>query len=874
MKIVDDSKKSEGKGEFFGRWIGEVYYFLKFHIYMVMSIVGLSLFIALLVFLAEWLFPDKLHIFNISMSERVFRELVEDNRYHAAINLMEIKVGLIEESDEPYAIRMELADCYIHTGDYPKALEQYRLIRDWFDAKIKQAPPEEASESDLAALRDFVDICLLKEEYRIYLKMGDKGNISKLGSRLKKVHDSTGWRNFSKCLSEEGEKEFKEELGDYNMEEGFRLEIIQSQYFSDSEGAIREMEKYALNVANTRKFNIRYKLRVFNELLRMQIEQGDRLSARYYLDYALRLVDNHEYNTTIYRMLGDLSEHCYALNDRESGLRLLKKYLRHIDDTYDREDIEYAVAHAKEYKYLESDGEWEELNRRVIEGSASLREQITKNFTGITSAQREYFIEQFKPTLTYANSLMERHPSNDLAVACFENNIFLRGLLLRSETTTANTIRSIGDKELSAMYDRYVELSREMVARRYVSGPGNYLKLKEVERELPGLEEEIASRCREFRRENELGDFGIDKLRSGLSEDEVVMEIVEGDTGYFSLLMDRRGRVTYHPLAGKEKMAEVMSTPGLLYVDEATVREIMGDVIEAIRGKRVYLTTSGQFNQVAVGALAIDGKGGVLSDIAEVRLVGSLMDLPALKESEGIALKGSRAMLWGGVDYGDKESGEVTISETRGIMRGDRLGELRFSKSEVDDVAGLLRSAGCRAEVVSGVSATERSFVGRSGKGEYLLHVSTHGFFHDEGAFTNPMQNCGLLFAGSQRYWMKESLAESIDESDGILRADEIAGMDLCGCRLVVLSACQTGLGAYNSEGVYGLQRAFKLAGVESVLMSLWSVDDAVTGELMVEFYREVISGKSLDGSLVSAQRRLRAKGYSPDKWAAFVLLN
>ncbi|MBS7346864.1 MAG: tetratricopeptide repeat protein, partial [Muribaculaceae bacterium] len=416
-----------------------------------------------------WLFPDKLHIFNISMSERVFRELVEDNRYHAAINLMEIKVGLIEESDEPYAIRMELADCYIHTGDYPKALEQYRLIRDWFDAKIKQAPPEEASESDLAALRDFVDICLLKEEYRIYLKMGDKGNISKLGSRLKRVHDSTGWRNFSKCLSEEGGKEFKEELGDYNMEDGFRLEIIQSQYFSDSEGAIREMEKYALNVVNTRKFNMRYKLRVFNELLRMQIEQGDRLSARYYLDYALRLVDNHEYNTTIYRMLGDLSEHCYALNDRESGLRLLKKYLRHIDDTYDREDIEYAVAHAKEYKYLESDGEWEELNRRVIEGSASLREQITKNFTGMTSAQREYFIEQFKPTLTYANSLMERHPSNDLAVACFENNIFLRGLLLRSETTTANTIRSIGDKELSAMYDRYVELSREMVARRYVS---------------------------------------------------------------------------------------------------------------------------------------------------------------------------------------------------------------------------------------------------------------------------------------------------------------------------------------------------------------------------------------------------------------------
>ena len=175
---------------------------------------------------------------------------------------------------------------------------------------------------------------------------------------------------------------------------------------------------------------------------------------------------------------------------------------------------------------------------------------------------------------------------------------------------------------------------------------------------------------------------------------------------------------------------------------------------------------------------------------------------------------------------------------------------------------------------MSGNSATERSFTARSHKKDYILHVSTHGFFHDSGTFTNPMQNSGLLFANSQKYWSSNSLASSLNDTDGILRADEIAKLDLSGCRLVVLSACQTGLGEYNSEGVYGLQRAFKLAGAQSVLMSLWSVDDKATQELMTEFYRRLILGKEPGEALVTAQYSLRAKGYSPDKWAAFVLLN
>ncbi|MDE5675361.1 MAG: CHAT domain-containing protein, partial [Muribaculaceae bacterium] len=311
-----------------------------------------------------------------------------------------------------------------------------------------------------------------------------------------------------------------------------------------------------------------------------------------------------------------------------------------------------------------------------------------------------------------------------------------------------------------------------------------------------------------------------------------------------------------------------------IYVDRDAVNKMFGSIIPSISGKNIYLTTSGVFNQISLSALPVDGDGLIFADVARIHVIGSPTEIPAIKSSDKLNLMSKNSILWGGVEYGSTDSVPDEISETRGIMRGDMLGKLPNSFKEVNDIAQLLSSNGNHPKVISGTSATEKSFTSRTGKKDYILHISTHGFFHDSGTFTNPMQNSGLLFANSQKYWMSDSLASSINDADGILRANEIAKLDLNGCRLVVLSACQTGLGEYNSEGVYGLQRAFKLAGAQSILMSLWSVDDKATAELMTEFYRGLIAGQEPDEALVNAQRTLRAEGYSQDKWAAFVLLN
>lgn len=874
MKIVEDNQRSVKKKLLFSRFFGELYYFFALHLYAILSILGAALSIAILLFFAELIFPKAVHIFNYSMTDKVFTELVSDHKYHAAIAFMDTKKDLIENSKEPYTFRQELADCYVHIGDYPKALEQYRLVRQWFDKKIVEDAPKDWTAKQIHQFKDFINICYLQEEFRIYLKMGDIASVREKYGMMQSLHESTDWKHLFDFFDDEEREKLNSVLNGRRFEDGFRYELIQGKYLTDPDAAIAEMEDYAINIANSRDFNQRYKLKLFNELIRMLIEQDRRISARHYLEFALQIADELEYNPIIYDRLGDLSEYCYQLNDIEDGRRLLKKYLYDIDDTYDKSDIDYAVAHAMEFKYLEADKDWDNLSDKVSEASLALRGQITNNFTGMTSAQREYFIEQFKPLLSYANRLMELHPSDELAQAVFENNMFMKGLLLRSETSVGNAIAAMGDKELTRKYNRFVEASQELVSRQYITGPGNYYAKKRLENEIASLESDIANASRDFRRENETANLSIAQLKKSLDNNELAMQIVEGNKTVYALLLDKSGKVIYKPVATKDRLAQLTEKTGAIYVDNNAVSEMFGSIMPLITDKNVYLTTSSIFAQIALNALPIDNQGHVFADIAKIHLVGSTTDIPTVKSTGAMNLIAKNSILWGGVDYGSIDSIANEYSETRGIMRGDRLGKLPNSLTEVNQIAGLLRNGGGKATVVSGIGATEKSFTARNHKRDYILHVSTHGFFHDSGTFTNPMQNSGLLFANSQKYWSSDSLASSLNDADGILRADEIAKLDLSGCRLVVLSACQTGLGEYNSEGVYGLQRAFKLAGAQSILMSLWSVDDKATAELMTEFYNGLIAGQEPDYALVAAQRDLRAKGYSPDKWAAFVLLN
>ncbi|TNE57488.1 MAG: CHAT domain-containing protein, partial [Bacteroidetes bacterium] len=203
--------------------------------------------------------------------------------------------------------------------------------------------------------------------------------------------------------------------------------------------------------------------------------------------------------------------------------------------------------------------------------------------------------------------------------------------------------------------------------------------------------------------------------------------------------------------------------------------------------------------------------------------------------------------------------------------------------NEADTVASRLRAVGTNVTVWIGYEPLEEDIkmIGRSGPSPEFMLFTTHGFAWDtlpiafKGRFprNNPMYSSGLQLAGSEDTWVKGQAAPGFQ--DGILTAREVSLLDLSGTRLVILSACQSGLGnAESSEGVYGLQRAFKIAGVDQVLVTLWEIPDSPeTVEFIGQFCQRWLTTGDARAALKDTQRAFAEKKGNVQVWAAWTLI-
>ena len=131
----------------------------------------------------------------------------------------------------------------------------------------------------------------------------------------------------------------------------------------------------------------------------------------------------------------------------------------------------------------------------------------------------------------------------------------------------------------------------------------------------------------------------------------------------------------------------------------------------------------------------------------------------------------------------------------------------------------------------------------------------------------------GLLFSGANNAWVGGNVIEGAE--DGILTADEISRLDMSNTKLLVLSACETGRGIIDMvDGVFGLQRGFKKAGVGTIVMSLWKVPDRATQILMTTFYKSLLAGIAPRHALKAAKDKVKEFYQEPYYWASFVVLD
>jgi CHAT domain-containing protein len=279
---------------------------------------------------------------------------------------------------------------------------------------------------------------------------------------------------------------------------------------------------------------------------------------------------------------------------------------------------------------------------------------------------------------------------------------------------------------------------------------------------------------------------------------------------------------------------------------------------------KVYFSADGVYNQINLSLLK--KRSGYLGDHTALICLSNLREILNTENriSPGNAVffgwPDFHAAVRPGNENASRGAGNFQLEE----MKTSDFADLPGTKVEIDNASLTLTRAGWKALSYSGDEATEYNL--KKVASPELLHIATHGFFL-EGGEINPMLRSGLIFAGVKNN-------EETDGEDGVLTAYEASNLNLDSTRLVVLSACDTGTGEErNGEGIYGLQRAFMIAGAQNIMMSLWKVDDEATQKLMTLFYVNLAAGKDVRSAFSMAQAVLRKDYPAPFYWGAFVLI-
>lgn len=335
-----------------------------------------------------------------------------------------------------------------------------------------------------------------------------------------------------------------------------------------------------------------------------------------------------------------------------------------------------------------------------------------------------------------------------------------------------------------------------------------------------------------------------------------------------------------------------------LYTQSNICELIWGQIFPYLKNKhRIYFSPVGELSLLNHQLLRI--KDSQLGDLFDMKRVSSTSSIGKNILNDSNAYTG--IALYGDINYNSsyeemaimtkQKNNTLSISsypQSNEEVR-DGWGLLQYSKQEVDSIQSIIQKHDLNSTLYLGANATEEAFKALDFNAPPIIHIATHGFTYFSNSeeekrnkitSVSPqttesifMSWTGLLFAGVNSSLIGQSFKRDFD--DGILTANEISQLHLDGSNLVVLSACNTGRGINDNFGVtIGLQKAFKIAGAQSILMSLWQVPDESTALLMINFYDALFNGHNRHDALKIAMQKVREIYPDPYYWGAFVILD
>lgn len=642
-------------------------------------------------------------------------------------------------------------------------------------------------------------------------------------------------------------------------------------------------------------------------------------------------IEHHLYATS----LDNLAVYYLDLGNYEKAEPLLLEAKEIIKKTLGVEHPDYsknlnnlAVIYAKTQRLKESEillNESTALDQsRLLHSAAFLSEKELSKYNALFSGNNSQIASM---ALVYTkDSILTKTTLSDLM---YNQILFQKGFLLNAASKLNGLVTTTPElEEINVRLKEY----RRRLAIEYTKPIAERNDVSDLEEKANTAEKELARKVKGYDETQRLVKW--QEVQRFLKEDEAAIEFIYFDNNYnkpsdsvmYAALVLESGskEPKFIPLFEEKQLtnrflkssetnvvSQLYASRGATPINEQSfvglydlIWKPLENILDGV--KTIYYSPSGLLHRINFDGIPKDEKT-ILADKFKLVRLGSTRALVVSDQSK--ANSSNRAILFGGINYdldttlntGDTNTmeffasagSEISFSYAeRGLRNKTKnWGFLPGTGREIEALNSLFSKSNFKTTSLSGHKATEEVFkqIGIAGESPRVLHIATHGYFfpdpvqshsnidQNEPVFKmsdHPMIRSGLILANANYAW-KEGKPFKEGMEDGILTAYEISQMNLSNTELVVLSACETGLGdIQGNEGVYGMQRAFKIAGAKYVIMSLWQVPDEETKEFMNSFYKNWLNKKlSIPDTFRKTQQEMRQKYENPYNWAGFVLV-
>ncbi|OSZ80388.1 hypothetical protein CAP36_03805 [Chitinophagaceae bacterium IBVUCB2] len=512
-------------------------------------------------------------------------------------------------------------------------------------------------------------------------------------------------------------------------------------------------------------------------------------------------------------------------------------------------------------------------------------EFINKYFPPMSEAEKTKYWDILSPRFQrFYNFAVEALAVNKKIIFdLYEYRIATKGLLISSTRKVSAGILNSGNEELVKDYAAWID-QKEQLTTLYAYSKEDLkeqgVNLDSLERVTNAMEKKLSQSSKDFAQFYFTSKVKYSEIQKELKPEEAAIEIIRlrnfdqvftDDCRYLVLIASKNNAEPKMAiinngvdLEGKHSKTYRLSMKNKIN-DEQSYNHFWAPIeAEVKEKKKIYVSLDGVYNQVNLYTLKKAG-GDFLLNQYDIVLLGNSRDIVG-KEKQTSNSAAKKATLIGFPDYGST-----------------KIPQLPATKTEVDGINKVLKSSGYTVSELTQADATEANL--KSAQKISILHIATHGYFlkdvekaswpigvHADNAKDNVLLRSGLMLTGASE---ADKIVPSLDNnSNGIITSYEAMNLDLKGTNLVVLSACETALGEVKTgEGVYGLQRAFLVAGAQALIMSLWKVDDVATQQLMNIFYTNWVKSGDKQKAFKQAQQQLMTRYKEPFYWGAFVMM-